>query len=137
MITQEITKHKSLEPDYSSVQSGGAYAQWQGGTYHRGNDLPSPTMSKLEYALFIRNMGINVGDFVVNKVSTRPFSVYQVFRVVGIDEIHRFVKYDNEVIGPLCLHLQSRYMTSPPFKGGGRQYTVVKPDDMPADWEMP
>ena len=122
MIVQEIIRYKPA----SHLVIGTGY------------DRPSPnTMGKLEYALFLRTMPIQKGDLVVScfNKNKRPYRVADIYQVIDIDELHRFVVWASPDVGPLCLNLRGCNSTHHTFKGGAAMYVKIEEKDYPIAWK--
>lgn len=91
-------------------------------------------MSKLQYALFLKQLSIKVGDLVTSVFSRKPYHAHGVYRVESIDEIHRFVEWGPSTVGPICLNLRSCREGATPHKGGALMYQIVGGFDIPGEW---
>ena len=124
MITQSITKYKEKT----------TYVQTQ--QYHVTNwQRPPPQMGKLEYALFLKNLPIKIGDLVVPSLSAPPYHDYQVCKVVGIDEIHRFITFGANNSGPMCLELEEFTGRRRPGRASPSYYRTLNPSEYPHRWK--
>jgi hypothetical protein len=123
MITQSITKYK--EKTYSQPQQY-PVTNWQ---------RPQTQMGKLEYALFLKNLPIKIGDLVVPSLSTPPYYDYQVCKVVGIDEIHRFITFGANNSGPMCLELEEFTGRRRPGRASPSYYRTLNPSEYPDRWK--
>lgn len=105
------------------------------GSTHNHGTVASPNgMSKLQYAQFLKNLPIKVGDLVTSVFSRKPYHAHGVYRVESIDEIHRFVEWGPTGVGPLCLNLRRCREGATPHKGGANNYQVVGGADIPGEW---
>jgi hypothetical protein len=121
MITQSITKYK--EKMHVQTQQY-PVTNWQ---------RPQTQMGKLEYAMYIRNLPIKVGDLVAPSMSTPPYNDYQVCRVKGIDEIHRFVVFGQNS-EPMCLELEEWTGRVRSGRAIPKYFKTISPDEYPARW---
>ncbi len=145
MITHHINKHAA--PVHQ-------HGQWP--SYYRPRlqhyDRPSPpvllpyqhraaspnAMSKLEYAIYLRDLPVKVGDLVTTKFTQKPYHARGVFRIQSIDELHHYVTWGAPEIGPMCLNLQGITQDGVSFithKGGGNFYHKIADDDIPLLWK--
>jgi hypothetical protein len=90
-------------------------------------------MGKLEYALYLKNLKYGVGDWVVSKYIRPPLLMREVYKVVSIDEIHRFVKFGHPSIGPMCLTLENAWGQPAGGKQGGEMYRLVEEHELPLE----
>lgn len=88
-------------------------------------------MGKLEYALYLKNLPYGVGDWVVSKHIRPPLLLREVYKVVMIDEIHRFISFGHPDIGPLCLTVENAWGQLVEGKRGGTFYRLVEPHELP------
>ena len=88
-------------------------------------------MGKLEYALYLKNLKYGVGDWVVSKHIRPPLLLREIYKVVMIDEIHRFISFGHPDIGPLCLTLENAWGQLVEGKRGGTFYRLVEPYELP------
>lgn len=132
MIKQEITKYKdTVWTPHHSVGHGGSKPPW---IYNQ----PQPKqMGKLEYALYLRNLPLKKGMLVANRYvgNYKTYHTWQVYKIVDILEIHRFVEYGDDGIGPKCLVLEHFDGTTLDWKGGGNQYKEAVFDLLPQQWK--
>ena len=149
MITQQISPYKEKVSWSSNYFEG---ASWQNGRWQSRptNVLALPTprvtdqpinklhaMTKIEYALWLKTLPFKVGDLVVSKFQRKPYYVRSVHRVLAIDEIHHFIDWGGEAVGPMCLNLQPcKIIGGSPIKGGGKMYIKVEGDDIPEEWRV-
>lgn len=137
MITQKISKYKPQWPTYGPApmqQQQRLQIPYVERLDPDKYDRPSyneHSMSKLAYALYLRNLEIKVGDLVVSKYTAQPFSKYSIYRIESIDEIHRYVKFNAPHIGPDCLNLKGTNGNSSYFKAGANLYRKVLPEELP------
>jgi hypothetical protein len=128
MIKQSITKYN--EPVWTPTVH---YPQ-----YHNTWTAPLPKqMGKLEYALYLRNLPLKKGMLVVSKYlgDYQQYHTWQVYKIVDILEIHRFVEYGDENVGPKCLVLQHFDGQTLEWKGGGNQYKEANYELLPQPWK--
>jgi hypothetical protein len=88
-------------------------------------------MGKLEYAMFLRNLPYKVGDWVVSRHVNTPLLKREVFKVVAIDEIHRFVTFGHPTVGPMCLTLASMWGDVLTGRHGANVYRKVDDHELP------
>jgi ribosomal protein S17 len=108
---------------------------WKNENYPVTHYSRQKEMSKLEYALHIKNLDYQVGDLVAPiTIQHRPYSKWEVYKLISIDEVHRFVTF-TEQGGPHCLTLQTVTGTELPYKGGTRQYRRIFIWEVPEEWK--
>lgn len=90
-------------------------------------------MGKLEYALYLSKLPYKIGDYVVSKYSHFPLLKREIYKVVNIDEIHRFVSFQHPEIGPLCLTLENAWGQVLSSRQGANIYRKVEEDELPPD----
>jgi len=164
MITHNIKKYEETTPTYYGYQGGYRPngVQWPNAPSRHMTgyeyDPPAPTravvtrpavttselalsgtdrsnvMGKLEYAMFLNNLGIKQGDLVVQIFAYAPYHPRQVYQVRSIDEIHHHVQWGPLGVGPLCLNLHSCIDGVTMHKGGARQFKKIEPVDYPVMW---
>jgi hypothetical protein len=92
-------------------------------------------MSKLEYAMYVKNLPFRPGDLLVAKNSFPPYHVQEIYKLVNIDEIHRFVQFCLPEVGPLCLEMEYFNGRTRSSRGGGSCYKKVEEWDIPRAWK--
>lgn len=132
MIKQEIVKYNDPVRSYKNQ-----YSQHTNSVIvYPKIPLDIPSMGKLEYAMYLRNLPLKKGMVVVNKVVVnRPYHKWQCYLIEDILEIHRYVQYDNDAVGPLCLVLKHWDGDVCAWKGGGNQYKEAEFEHLPQEWK--
>lgn len=92
-------------------------------------------MGKLEYALYIKNLGYKKGDLIVKKHAMPPYLHNEVYKVYDIMELHRFVQWGGEGIGPRCLVLQDIQGYIVPGYAGADMFKKVEYSNCPEGWK--
>lgn len=91
-------------------------------------------MGKLEYAMFISTLPYKVGDYVASTYSKKPLLKREIYKVVNIDEIHRFVTFAHPDIGPMCLTLENAWGQTLSGRQGANLYRKVEDVELPPDF---
>jgi hypothetical protein len=96
-------------------------------------------MEKLEFALFLKTLDVEVGDLVVFGERAGPLTVHECNLVVDIDEIHKFVDWGNSYSGPkilslACLSHIPNHGLCAPWKAGVSSYKKISKDRWPKEW---
>lgn len=90
-------------------------------------------MGKLAYAMYLSKLPYKVGDYVTSKYSNPPLLKREIYKVVNIDEIHRFVTFGHPDIGPLCLTLENAWGQTLSGRQGSNIYRKVEFSEFPQD----
>jgi len=94
MITHTILKYKP--PVY--VQPTRTYLPQQ-----QPPGYLNPQMGKLEYAQFLKGLKVKAGDWIVHETAKAPYTIWQVYKCIYIEEIHHNVKnWGSHSSGPWC-----------------------------------
>lgn len=90
-------------------------------------------LDKLEYSKHVESYGLKIGDFVVSKNFSPPYTSANVQRVCYIEENHNTVEYTHDG-RPMTFYLQ---MMGPhqPWKSPGDWFKKVPIEDLPAYWK--
>lgn len=77
--------------------------------------IPNPQSTKAYYAEWLKTVPFTRGKYVTSKTTVWPYREGEIFRVVQLQEVHHFVKWDDEgnpIVMELANALGTRFWTN-------------------------
>jgi|SRR6266850_2005861 len=138
MIVKSIEKHK--EPVWNPLSSNNnwPYPINQNTNHrHQPNMVTRYEMDKQQYAAYITEKGFQKGDLVALKGAPRPLTLYNVWRITDIEEIHHLVKdWGTGHTGPYVMTFEDFRGTIRGYKGAPGLYARIEDlEELPQDWK--
>ena len=131
MLTHKIEKYKHKFAPYHYQQHTHTHHT---PIEHHLDYLQRGPMQKHEFNMLMNGIGLKKGDYIVGKHVSPPYTPYQVYRVIGLDEsVIEVSNWGTRKTGPFVIkaasHMQGHMSKLPIFT-----FDKIDPVNVPAIW---